>query len=143
MRGFTLIEALISVAAIALIAGIGIPVYLSFSTRNDLSLTATTLVQNYRRAQVLSEASDGDSSWGVRVASNTITLFKGASFATRDVIYDEENAFPVSITSSGLTEVVFAKFTGLPLSIGTTTLTLVATGDTRTVALNTYGTISD
>ncbi|KKT34575.1 MAG: hypothetical protein UW24_C0026G0001, partial [Parcubacteria group bacterium GW2011_GWA2_44_12] len=34
--GFTLIEVLLSITAIAIIAGISIPVYQSFQNRNDL-----------------------------------------------------------------------------------------------------------
>ena len=63
--GFTLLEVLLSVAIIALIAGIGTPVYQSFQTRNDLDVVTNTVAQSLRRAQVLARASDGDTTWGV------------------------------------------------------------------------------
>lgn len=131
---------LLSIALVSVIAGIGIPVYQSLQPRNDLDIAANTEAQTLRRAQVLALASDGDTSWGVSVLADTITLFKGASYAARDGTFDEVFATP-NITPTGLAEVVFAKFTGLPQSTGTTTLTNVA-NETRTITINAKGTIT-
>ena len=139
--GFTLIEMLLSIAALAIIAGIGVPVYQSLQVRNNLDIAATTLAQDYRRAQTLAQASDGDTSWGVSVGSTTITVFKGLSYATRDASYDELSDLSGSITPTGVLSVVFAKFTGLPQTTGTTTLTS-NTNEVRTVYLNAKGTIT-
>ena len=140
-RAFTLIEVLLSVAAIAAIAGMSAPIYQSFQVRNDLDIAATTMAQSFRRAAVLAEASDGDTSWGVRVQSGSITLFKGASYAARDTTLDEIFAVPTSITPSGTSEIVFAKFTGLPTATGTTTLTS-STNEIRTITINAKGMVS-
>ncbi len=138
--GFTLIELLFSVATIAVIAGIGIPVYLSFSARNDLDIAATTLAQSYWRARTLAAASDGDSPWGVATGSGAVTLFKGASYATRDPSYDERYDLAGSVTVSGVSSVVFAKFTGVPQTTGTTTF---ANGSgARTLFINAQGTVT-
>ena len=139
--GFTLIEMLLSVAALAIIAGIGVPVYQSLQVRNDLDIAATTLAQGYRRAQVLSQASDGDTTWGIYVQSGSITLYKGASYAARDSSLDETFDLPGSITPSGVAEVVFTKFTGLPQTSGTTTLTSNI-NETRNINVNAKGTIT-
>ena len=141
MRGFTMLEVILSVAAIGIITGIGVPVYQAFQVRNDLDVGATTIAQSLRRAQVLAEASDGDSGWGVAVATGTITLFKGATYAARDATYDEVFLVPSSIASSGLSEVAFAKLSGLPGSTGTTTLTSSG-GEVRTIIINAKGTVS-
>lgn len=140
-RGFTLLELLLSVAIIGAIAGLGAPVYQSFQVRNDLEIAANTLAQSARRASVLAAASEGDSVWGLQVASGQIVIFKGTSYAARDTDYDEISTLPSSITPSSLTEVTFAKMTGLPNATGTMTLTSV-TGDTRNVVLNARGTVS-
>lgn len=139
--GFTLLETLLSIAIIGLIAGIGAPVYQSFQVRNDLDIGAAIIAQSARRAQMLAQASDGDASWGVRVQSGSIALFKGASYASRDMAYDETFHLPRSIASSGMSEVVYAKFTGLPKMIGAITLTSNA-NETRTIAINAKGTVS-
>ena len=136
--GFTLIEMMLSVAVIAIIGGISVPIYQSFQVRNDLDIAAVTTAQSLRRAQVLAEAVDGDTSWGVEIQSGNITVFKGVSYASRDTNYDEVSDVPTSITSSGLSEVVFTKFTGLPASTGTITLTSNA-NETRTITINAKG----
>lgn len=140
-QGFTLLEVLLSVATIALIAGISIPVYQSFQVRNDLNITAATIAQSARRAQALSHAVDGDTSWGINIQNGSIIIFKGAGYAARDVTYDEVFDVPTSITPSGVTEILFAKFTGLPQTTGTITL-ISHTNETRTITINTKGMVN-
>lgn len=140
-RGFTLIEVLMAVATIGLIAGIGVPVYQSFQVRNDLDIAATSFVQSLRRAQILAGAVDGDTGWGVRIQLGSITLFRGASYVARDATFDEVFQAPTGIAPSGAQEIVFAKFTGLPETTGTTVLTS-NTNETRTITINTKGTVS-
>lgn len=139
--GFTLLEVLLSLAAIVLISGLSIPVYQSFQVRNDLDIAATTYTQTLRRAQILSQAIDGDIAWGVNIISGSITLFRGTSYLTRDSDFDEVFAIPASITPSGIVEVVFTKFTGLPQTTGSVTLTS-NTNETRVITINTRGTIN-
>jgi prepilin-type N-terminal cleavage/methylation domain-containing protein len=123
IRGFTLIEILLSITLVSVLVGLSMPVYQNFQLKNDLDIAANTIVQSLRRAQVLSQAMDGDTSWGVNIQSELITLFKGASYATRDTDFDEGFDMSNTITPSGAQEVVFAKFTGEPTSTGTATLT--------------------
>lgn len=139
--GFTLLEVLLSVAIIALIAGLGTPVYQSFQTRNDLDVATNTVAQSLRRAQVLARASDGDTTWGVDVRSGSVTVYKGASYASRDSAFDELFDVPTSITPSGIGGTVFSKFTGVPQTTGTITLTS-NTNESRTITINEKGTIT-
>ena len=140
-QGFTLLEVLLSIATISIIAGISISIYQSFQVKNDLDITANTWVQTLRRAQVLSEAVDGDSAWGVKIQPDGLILFKGVNYAARDTNFDEIFQVPTSISASGTTEVVFTKFTGLPQVIGTTTLT-ASTGEIRVITINDKGTLT-
>jgi len=137
-QGFTLLEVLLSVAAIAVIAGIGIPVYQSFQNRNDLDIAAVTFAQTLRRAETLAQSVDGDTSWGAIAQSGSITLFKGTSYAGRDSSFDEVFELPTSITLSGTQEYVFTKFTGLPQTTDSLTLTS-ANNETRTITINAKG----
>jgi len=139
--GFTLLEILLSIAVISLIAGISIPIYQSFQVRNDLDIATVEIAQSLRRAQILSQAVDGDTSWGVSVQSASITLFKGTSYAARDTAFDELFDVPTSITPSGVSEIVFSKFFGNPQTIGTVTLTSNA-NETRTITINEKGMVS-
>ncbi len=137
---FSLPEVLLSIAMIAIISGISTPVYQLFITRNNLDITATTIAQSLRRAQVLSQAVDDNISWGVSIQLGNIILFKGVNYASRDASFDEIFELPTNITPSGISEIVFAQFTGLPQTTGTTTLTS-DTNEVRTIVVNSKGMI--
>ncbi len=139
--GFTLLEVLLSVAAIAIIAGISVPIYQSFQVRNDLDIATVTIAQAFRRAQLLSQAVDGDTGWGVFVQSGSITLFKGISYAARDTAFDEIFEVPTNITPTGVSEIVFTKFTGNPQTTGTIILTS-STNETRSIIINAKGMVN-
>jgi hypothetical protein len=126
---------------IAEIAGISAPIYYSYQVKNDLDVTANTLAQTLRRAQVLSRAMDGDSAWGVSAQNQKITLFKGATYASRDSTRDEIYDLPKSITPSLTTEVVFSKFSGEPIPAGTIRLTS-SNNEIRNIIINTKGMIT-
>ncbi len=139
-HGFTLLELLLSVAIISLLAGLSLPVYRTLLTKNDLDIAAVSIAQSLRRAQILSQSVDGDTSWGVKAQSGNITLFKGSSFTARDTNVDETFDMPTTIGVSGTTEIVFAKFTGLPQTTGT--INISTESDTRSVSINEKGTVS-
>ena len=141
MRGFTLLEMLLSIAIIAILAGLSVPIYQSFEARNDLDIATVTAVQSLRRAQVLSEAVLNDSSWGVHIATSSVTIFKGASFTGRDSSYDEQISSAQSVAYSGLSDVVFSKLLGMPSATGTIMATST-TNETRTININAKGAIS-
>ena len=139
-RGFTMIEIALSLSILLIIFTMTIPAYNKFMVRNDTDIAVMSLVENFRRAQVLSQITDGDSSWGVHVATGSILLYKGINYATRDQAYDEDTSVSASIVFSGLNDVLFSKQTGMPQSVGTTTLTST-TNEVRNVTINKKGTV--
>ncbi|MEW6617315.1 MAG: type II secretion system protein [Patescibacteria group bacterium] len=140
-RGFTLIEILLSLAIISVIVATGIPIFQSFQNRNELDIATVTLAQSLRRAQLLAQASDGDTSWGTHTQSGSITLFKGPNYVGRDSTFDEVFTIPTNIIASGTQEYVFSRFTGLPQSTGTLTFTSI-NNETRTIITNAKGMVS-
>ena len=139
-RGFTLLEVLLSIAIIAGLAGMSIPVYQALQMRNDLDIATVTAAQTLRRAQTLAQAVDGDTSWGVYTQSGSITLFRGTSYASRDTDVDEVFTVPTTITPTGRQEFVYIKFSGVPQNTGTLTLTSEA-NEIRNITVNGKGTI--
>ena len=137
-QGFSLLEVLLSVAILAVLAGLSLPVYESFLRRNDLDLTAQQVASSLRRAQTFARANSYDSVWSVAVQSSNVTLFRGTNFAGRDQTYDESVAIPASVSVSGLSEVQFSKLTATPNTTGSITLTSTANA-TRTVTVNAKG----
>lgn len=131
---------LLSVAIIGLLAGLSMPVYRTLIKKNDLDIAATTAVSSLRRAQVLSQAVDGDTTWGVKIQSGSTVLFKGASYTARDTNFDETFDVPATINMSGVTEIVFAKFTGFPQTTGV--INLSTESDGRSVSINEKGTVT-
>lgn len=138
--GFTLIELLLSVAILTLLTGLSLPVYESFVRRNDLDLTAQTIASTIRRAQTYSRGVNQDSTWGMRFASPTVTLFKGASYALRDTTYDETLTIPASMMMTGTSEVVFSKLAATPSTTASISLNST-TNDTRTITVNAGGAV--
>jgi len=121
--GFTLLELLLSVAVISALAGLSLPVY-----------------QSARRAQVLSQAVDSDTTWGVKAQSGSIVIFKGTSYSVRDANFDEIFDVPGNISVGGASEIVFAKFTGFPQTTGT--MNISTESDSRSVTINEKGMVN-
>ena len=138
---FTLLEMLLSIACITIITFIAIPIYQSFQVRNDLDIAGTTIAQSLRRAQILSVSSDGDSTYGVKVQSGSITIFHGTSYILRDITLDEIFDMPTSIASTGIDEIIFNKLTGFPMSTGSVILTS-SINETRTITINEKGMVT-
>lgn len=133
-----MLEVALSLSILGIMFGMSMPLYGTFSIRNDMDIAKMTLVQSLRRAQTLSYITDGDSEWGVRVATGSILLYKGPSFSLRNQSFDEITEIPTSIKVSGLQEVTFTKKTGIPQSTGTTTFTSIK-NETRNVTINQKG----
>lgn len=140
-NGFTLLEILLSVGLITILAGLSMPVAQRFQVQNDVLIASTTIAQNMRRAQIESQAVNGDSTWGIKIQSGSVVVFQGTNYASRVTTYDETFDLPTSITPTGLGEVVFAKMTGLPTTTGTVTLTDNA-GVVKTIVINSMGNVT-
>lgn len=141
VSGFTLLEVLLSIALITILAGVSLPAYYTLFSRNDLDVAKNQVSQSLGRASFVSSASVGDTTWGVKVLSGNIIVFKGASYAGRDASFDEIYSMSPSVTPSGLSEIVFSKMTGFPQSIGAIILTST-NGETRTITINSKGSVS-
>jgi type IV fimbrial biogenesis protein FimT len=139
--GFTLLEVLLAIVLIAILVGIGMPTYFTLIAKNDLDVAKNQVAQSLGRAKVLAISSDGDITWGVKILSGNIIVFKGVNYSSRDINYDEVYGISLSVVASGLTEIVFSKMTGFPQSTGTITLTS-NNGEIRNIAVNLKGTIS-
>lgn len=140
MRGFTLLEVILSLTVVVILTGLSLPVYRTLMTKNDLDVATVTVVQTLRRAQTLSIAVDGDTNWGVKVQSEGITLFKGTSYALRDSTFDETFAIPTTITTGGVSETIFSKLLGAPQTTGT--ITLSTDNNSSSITLNSKGMVS-
>jgi type II secretory pathway pseudopilin PulG len=140
-KGFALVEALLAIAVVTILASFSVPVYQYFQVKNDLDIVRDEIVHSLRRAQIRSQAVDGDVTWGVDVRTGQVTIFKGANYASRDSDYDEVFDVSDNISFSGISEITYSKVFGEPSATGTITLTSVL-GDSIAISVNSKGMIS-
>lgn len=142
-RGFSLIEVLLSVVIIGMLVGMSLPLYQAYQTRNDLDVATESIAQMLRRAQTYSRGMNEDSQWGVHATAGSATLFKGATYASRDTTYDETVTIPASFSVTAGSDVLFSKLYAVPTTTGNVvTITATNTNDTRTVTINGAGMVS-
>lgn len=140
IRAYTLIEVLLTTALLVGLIGLSVPVYQNFQLSNEVDETTNIIVRTLRSAQVQSQSVQQDSTWGVFYASGSITIYKGASFATRDSTQDQSYVVPTSVTISGVNDIVFAKLTGIAATTGN--ISLANFNNTRTISVNAKGRLS-
>lgn len=141
MRGFTLVEIIVVLAIVTTLAAIGLTVgidsYQRFLFRSDLH-TAASLLQKARSSAI---NNIGETSHGVYFdnAGRDFVLFRGLSYATRNVSFDLPVEKSKTVTLTGPSEVVFS-----PLSGTTTggTLTLADGVINATIQINNEGGIN-
>lgn len=138
--GFTVIELLVVMAIMGLLLASFPFAINAFQESRAVDAAVQATAQALRRAQVLSQAVDGDATWGASVQTGSVTVFRGASYATRTTAYDEVLEFSDSVSVSGVTEVVFSKLAGEPNTIGDTTFETAVT--TATLTINAKGAVS-
>jgi len=113
MKGFTLFEVLITFGILAFLVGF-VSFGLDFYKRQELENQTNNLLETLRRAQFKAISVESDSSYGVYLANDNYTLFKGESFSQRDSQFDEVFDLPTIIKIEGLSEIVFLKSEGAP-----------------------------
>jgi len=121
-KGFTLLEVLLVMGLMLVLFTLSVPVMLPAQRRVELYVNRQITMNMYRRAQILAQNGVDDSQWGIRLESNRIILFSGNSYAGRTASRDEITTYPISITATGPSDVVFSKLYGLPSTNGTVTL---------------------
>lgn len=139
-RGFTLIELLMVIAIILMLGTLSSVFFSRLLLQNSVANVEDQLVAELRKAQVYSMIGKRGGVWGVSYGSNLITLFQGATFATRNTAFDEKFSVNPNITISGFTEIEFTRITGLPSSAPT--ITISGNSGSKTITINSQGVVS-
>lgn len=124
MRGFTLLETLLVLSILSALVFLTAPIGLTFYQTQALDEATLSTIETLRRAKFNAIFQRNDSAFGVKFMSDSYTLFQGDSYTSREENEDELFLLPADITTSGISEIVFSKMTGVPNSTGTITLTL-------------------
>lgn len=138
-KGFTLLEMVFVIALAGIFVGATFPLGQAYLRRGELDSVARSFASTARYAQTRAQAGELDAAWGVTIATGSITLFQGATYATRDSAYDQDVPIPSSFVVTGTSEFDFEEGTGRTTA-GTLTLT-DSGGSSRVVEVNEFGTV--
>lgn len=138
-KGFTLVELLLVLAIFAILFAIVGTISSHTLLSSQVKVESDAVEQVLRKAQARTVSRHADSVWGVHIASTSVLLFAGNSYAGRDASYDELRSFPEAISASGLSDIIFQFRTGATVNTGTITLTHGATGERSTISVAATG----
>lgn len=139
--GFTLIELLLVVSIVLIIGTFSAVFYTRFLTQNAVANTQDQLIGQLRKAQIYSMMGKQNSAWSINYSSNTITLYIGTTFAGHNTAFDEKFTVNSNITVSGITNVNFARMTGLPTPT-TSNISISSGTNIKTISISSQGVVS-
>lgn len=145
-KGLTMIELLTVIGLILVLAATAIPVYNSMRISSEINERTSLLIQTLRTAKEKSVARVENAGHGIKLETDSYTIYYGSSYVDRMRDYDHT----VTLKEIGLSwelsgtghpdEINFSKGIGVPSRIGTITLTNVAE-KTKTITINEIGKI--
>lgn len=112
VKGFTLIEVVISLAILAIIFAVGSPITLDFYLDYQLEAETSLLTSALQQTRNLSMINHNESNHGLYVDADNFVIFQGVSFASR--VQNQDKIFPRArlITISGPGELIFTALSG-------------------------------
>lgn len=140
LRGFTLLEILISLSIIVTLLVLMSPTTVKFYQKRTITAERDAVLGYLRRARALSIGNQNELAHGLIASSTDWIIFSGNSYVSRNIAYDE--VFPKSggVKATGATEIVFSSLSGNATStFGTTTLTLAIGAESQSASFNTEG----
>lgn len=122
--GFSLIEVLVAIGIFVLMLSISLPYLGSFYRDQNVGAHCKKVRQALYRSEYRSIAGERGVPWGVHITSGNYTLFAGETYSSRLTQFDETNTLPNSMTYTGLSEVLFSQYEGIPSAEGTVSILL-------------------
>lgn len=141
MKGFNFIEVLL-VVAIMLTISVMAPVFYSrFLLQNEVANTVDQLSSSLRKAQIYSMVGKQNDAWSLNYSNNTITVYKGLVFTSRNPAFDEKFSVNSNVAVAGITDVNFARLTGTPTPL-TSTIEISSGNNLEQITINSQGVVS-
>jgi prepilin-type N-terminal cleavage/methylation domain-containing protein len=120
-RGFSLIELLIAISIILIVGAAITTSYTAARGTGEPLHDSYMYVDALREATLRARSMEYDTDWGVKITGGNTIVFSGSSYASRTASRDHAYDSSDTLTVGGVTEIVFAKFSGTPNTSGTTT----------------------
>ena len=139
MRGFSLVELILVIALFTIIALFAYPMSLALFNTQILEESRNGVEVALRNAYTRSITEKNDTSHGVKILENSLVLFEGNSYDTREVSKDHVVALPETLIHAGFDEIIFEQFSGRPSATGT--LRLQYAGEETLIYINEIGVI--
>ncbi|MBI2097182.1 MAG: type II secretion system protein [Candidatus Sungbacteria bacterium] len=127
VTGFTLVEVLVTLAALAILGTIVLGAFSRFRTSAQLDGAVRQILSTLRLAQSKTLASETSYQYGVRIETDHIILFRGAVYTASST--NETTDFPSGVVASNVSlagggiDVIFDRLTGNTSESGSVTLT--------------------
>ena len=148
MRGFTILEILITLGIIVIITTSGVLSLSSFRSRQDLDLAGKTIIAMLRDAQSRADTQEGGTGWGVRFqngAADSYMLYQGPTYTLPAQTLSLKSNLEFRDPASGATkDVLFERLTGYPSGGANVTIIVGITGNpdaTKTITIFANGRI--
>lgn len=126
MKGFTLIEIIISIAILGIIAGITTVSFRNSQIKKQQQAIVETLSSNLAEQKVNSQTGKEGSNYGIKFNTDNYILFKGKVFdsgSSSNKKVEVAKSFQISETISNSQDVIyFSKITGAPSEVATITI---------------------
>lgn len=136
-KALTLIELLIVVVILGTLTALTAPLTSRMLVRNSVAQTKEQVKNQLKKAQMYAMSGKAGGAWGVAVSGTNLVLFQGNSYASRNTAFDEKLGIETNTVITGLSEVVFARATGVPSA--TPTITITSANETDTFSINSQG----
>ncbi len=129
MKGFTLIELVVTVAVIGVIATIGLSSFSGLNSEEALRMEVEKIVSVLSKARFQTISAKGGVAYGVHLEERKAVLFPGGVYSPSDKnnqSYPLQGAVRISVISlaGGGSDVIFKKLSGATTQHGTVTLSL-------------------
>ena len=114
-KGFTLIELLLVIALILVVGFFSSGFYVRFIDQMAVQDAKEGLIGALSEARSAALAGKYNASWGVKKNSGEIVIFRGDSYANRNLDFDQVLKVNSNVTVSGFDEEVFSPGGGFPV----------------------------
>jgi Tfp pilus assembly protein FimT len=136
-KGISVLEILITIAILAVVTAVTFTAFVNTYKYHALDKAEATVMSMLNQARTYTLASQNAASYGVHIATSTVTLFYGAAYAanepSNEVVQLDRRVYVATTTlNGGGSNIVFSRLTGMTTNYGTITLGLVSTSTDST-----------